>query len=170
MIVHKNPYFLVNQNNDYYSISFLNEQVTILPIVDNDYILLIKAIRPVFQSPVIELPAGTVDKGETLENAALRELAEETGVNIKDSKRIKPIRMLNIIPSRTSQMLNVYQANITIEEYQKRNNHDDEVDGTLLLNHDDLIRKIESGEIFVATTIAVCLQYILVNKKIDGEV
>ncbi len=68
-------------------------------------------------------------------------------------------------------MLDVYHADITIDEYETRNDHDNEVAGTLLLTYDDVIRKIDSGEIFIATTIAVCLQHILVNKKIiDGEI
>ena len=68
---------------------------------------------------------------------------------------------LNTIPSRNAQMLNIYQANITMEEYEKRNTHDDEVVGTLLLTNDQVVEKIQSNEIFVATTIAVCLSHIM---------
>jgi len=159
MIVHQNTYFSVNLDNDYYSISFPTKQVVILPVVDNNQILFIKAIRPVFKKPVIELPAGTVDKGETLEEAALRELSEETGVNITDTNRLKPRCSLNTMPSRTAQMLNIYQVDITKGEYETRMPHDDEVAGTILLTNDQVINKIKSGEIFVATAVAVCLQY-----------
>ena len=161
MIVHKNPYFTVNLKDEYYSINFPTEQVLILPVVQNSHILFIKAIRPVFTEPVIELPAGTVDEGETLKAAALRELSEETGIYLPDKNRMKPLRSLNAIPSRTAQMMNIYQANITGDEYEKRNDHDNEVAGTLLLTKDQVINKIQSEEIFIATTIAVCLQYII---------
>ena len=163
MIVHQNSYFSVNLNDDYYTISFSTEQVVVLPVVDNNYILFIEAIRPVFEKPVIELPAGTVDEGETLEEAALRELGEETGINIADKNRLKPLCSLNTIPSRTSQMLNIYQADVTMDEYEIRNAHDHEVDSTLLLTNDQVVNKIQSGEIFVATTVAVCLKHIISN-------
>ena len=76
IIVHKNPYFSVNLKDEYYSINFPTKQVLVLPVIQSSYILFIKAIRPVFTEPVIELHAGTVDEGETLKAAALRELDE----------------------------------------------------------------------------------------------
>jgi len=161
MILHKNPYFSVNLNDDYYSLSFPTEQVVILPVVDDNNILFIKAIRPVFDEPIIELPAGTVDKGEVIVEAARRELGEETGINLSGKNRLKPLSSLNTIPSRTAQMLNIYQANVSMNEYEKRNDHDNEVAGTMLLKNEQVIQKIQSGEIFVATTVAVCLRHIL---------
>ena len=163
MIVHQNPYFSVKLKDDYYSISFPTEQVLILPVVDNSHILFIKAIRPVFTEPVIELPAGTVDESETLEAAALRELSEETGINLPNKNRLMKLSSLNTIPSRTAQMLNIYQADITMEDYVMRTAHDSEVVGTLLLTNNQVIQKIQSGEIFVATTVAVCLKHIISN-------
>jgi len=41
--------------------------------------LLVQQFRPPVDAPTIELPAGLIDPGETPENAALRELKEETG-------------------------------------------------------------------------------------------
>ena len=160
MIVHKNPYFTVNLKDEYYSINFPTEQVLILPVVQNSHILFIKAIRPMFDRPVIELPAGTVDEGEALKTAALREFGEETGIKLADKNRLKPLYLLNTIPSRTAQMLNIYQVDITMKEYETRKPHDGEVAGTLLLTKKQVIQRIQAGEIFVATTIAVCLRNI----------
>lgn len=48
--------------------------------IDGDRILLIKHRSPTTQKEFWALPGGLVEKGETLENAAKRELCEETGL------------------------------------------------------------------------------------------
>ncbi len=48
--------------------------------VDNDNIILIKQFRPSVEETLIEIPAGRIDKGETPEQAAKRELEEEVGL------------------------------------------------------------------------------------------
>ena len=53
--------------------------VAIVPVTDNQEVLLIRQFRPPVNSYVIEFPAGLNDKGDTLEEAARRELLEETG-------------------------------------------------------------------------------------------
>ncbi len=56
----------------------------IVPITYDNKILLIKQFRPPVNGYVIEFPAGLNDKGETLEDAARRELLEETGYYAKE--------------------------------------------------------------------------------------
>ena len=53
--------------------------VALVPVTDNNEVLLVKQFRPPVQRYVIEFPAGLNDRGETLEEAAQRELLEETG-------------------------------------------------------------------------------------------
>jgi 8-oxo-dGTP pyrophosphatase MutT (NUDIX family) len=53
--------------------------VGIVPITDDGDVILIKQFRPPVNGYVVELPAGLCDIGETLEDAARRELIEETG-------------------------------------------------------------------------------------------
>ena len=107
MIVHNNPYFSVKNKNNYFSIHFNQDQVVILPIVDNKHILFVKTIRPLFDFPLIELPAGGVDNNESKKEAAIRELGEETGIYLNTSDSLKKIKPLNILPSRSNQMLNI---------------------------------------------------------------
>ena len=47
--------------------------------VDGDAVVLVRQFRPAAGGDVLELPAGKVDAGEAPEEAARRELAEETG-------------------------------------------------------------------------------------------
>ncbi len=53
--------------------------VGIVPFTDDGEVIVIRQFRPPVNGYVIELPAGLCDPGETLEDAARRELIEETG-------------------------------------------------------------------------------------------
>lgn len=52
--------------------------VVILPMLDDGRVLLIRQYRPSIDRMLWELPAGSIDPGEPLEQAAVRECAEET--------------------------------------------------------------------------------------------
>ncbi len=53
--------------------------VGVVPFTEDEEVILIRQFRPPVNGYVIELPAGLCDPGETLEDAARRELIEETG-------------------------------------------------------------------------------------------
>ncbi len=56
-----------------------NGIVAVVPVTPNGELLLIRQFRPVVNNFVVEFPAGLNDKGESLIDAAKRELIEETG-------------------------------------------------------------------------------------------
>jgi ADP-ribose pyrophosphatase len=53
--------------------------VAILPLLDREHVCLIRNQRPIIGATLLEIPAGTLEPGEPPEEAAVRELAEETG-------------------------------------------------------------------------------------------
>jgi 8-oxo-dGTP pyrophosphatase MutT (NUDIX family) len=53
--------------------------VVIVPVTDDREVFLTRQFRPPTNTYVIEFPAGLNDKGDTIEEAAKRELIEETG-------------------------------------------------------------------------------------------
>ncbi|MBI4690310.1 MAG: NUDIX hydrolase [Nitrospirae bacterium] len=61
-----------------------NGVVAIVPVTDKGEVLIIRQYRPAVDGYVIEFPAGLNDKGESLEDAARRELIEETGYSAKE--------------------------------------------------------------------------------------
>jgi ADP-ribose pyrophosphatase len=53
--------------------------VVIVPLVSDEQVCLVEVVRTAVGTKLWELPAGTLDRIESLEEAARRELAEETG-------------------------------------------------------------------------------------------
>lgn len=78
------PWFKLRQKHvrgekkPFYSLA-MRDYVTVLAIREDGRVLLIHQYRPAVERLTPELPSGTVDKGETPERAARRELEEETG-------------------------------------------------------------------------------------------
>lgn len=53
--------------------------VVILPVLDAGQVCLLRNHRPAVEETLWEVPAGTLEPGEPIERAAVRELQEETG-------------------------------------------------------------------------------------------
>jgi ADP-ribose pyrophosphatase len=53
--------------------------VALVPMVDRDHVCLVKNHRYAVGQTLLEVPAGTIDPGESPDQTAARELAEETG-------------------------------------------------------------------------------------------
>jgi ADP-ribose pyrophosphatase len=56
-----------------------NPSVVIIPVTTDDHVLLVRQYRHAVGQRLIELPAGMIDEGEDILEAAARELREETG-------------------------------------------------------------------------------------------
>jgi len=66
----------------------------ILPITDKGNIILVNQFRPSLKKWLLELPAGTMEPGETPQACAERELEEETGyssVNFSSLGQVTPL-------------------------------------------------------------------------------
>src|SRR4051812_25824814 len=62
--------------------------VALVPMVDRDHVCLIRNFRYAVGRTLLEIPAGTIDPGETPDSTAGRELAEETGYRAGKITRI----------------------------------------------------------------------------------
>lgn len=55
--------------------------VCVIPITDDEEVIMVRQFRYPFSRPLLEIPAGKLEPGEDPLNAAKRELEEESGVN-----------------------------------------------------------------------------------------
>jgi ADP-ribose pyrophosphatase len=62
--------------------------VALVPMVDRDHVCLIKNYRYAVGRTLLEIPAGTLDPGESPDDTAPRELAEETGYRAGSIRRV----------------------------------------------------------------------------------
>jgi ADP-ribose pyrophosphatase len=63
-----------------YYVLHTSDYVTVLAITDDDRLVLVRQWRPALEAFSLELPSGHLDPGEQPEDAARRELIEETGL------------------------------------------------------------------------------------------
>ena len=79
----KNIVQLPSGGNTIREVVLHNGAVAIIPVIDEDNILLVKQFRYPTDKILLELPAGTLNKNENPKSCAKRELEEETGYRAK---------------------------------------------------------------------------------------
>lgn len=88
-------------------VHFKRRTVAVIAIDNNGEIFLIGQTRFPLGRFEFEIPAGGLDEGETLEEAALRELEEETGLI---AKRLKPLQVIHPSNGITDEESTVFLA------------------------------------------------------------
>ncbi|HWE03658.1 MAG TPA: NUDIX hydrolase [Tepidisphaeraceae bacterium] len=128
--------------------------VLILGFIDDDTIALIRNRRYAVGQTLIELPAGTLEKGEDPINCAGRELLEETGYL---AGRIKPLMTFFTSPGILSERMYVFAAyDLQKQETALEEGEDIEV---LPIDWTTAIAMTGDGQIQDGKTIATLLWY-----------
>jgi ADP-ribose pyrophosphatase len=79
----------------------------ILPLLDDGRVVLLRQYRPVVRAQLWELPAGTIETGESPEACARRELAEEAGY---EAGRLEPLGEALADPGLTDERIFLFLA------------------------------------------------------------
>ena len=118
------------------------EVAAIVPINADGNVVLVRQYRLPAQEALLEIPAGGVDEGERVEDAAQRELREETGYR---AGRLERIGGFYVSPGYCTEFIHVFIATDLVEDPIEGDPDED-----ILLEHMPLsnaMRLIETGEI-----------------------
>ena len=135
--------------------------VAVLAIDDDDEVILVNEFRyPV--GYVLEIPAGSVDKGETPLKCAKRELLEETGYK---AKRIE--HLIRFFPKLgyNTQIIDCYVAT-ELTKIAEPNLDEDELITVKKIKFKKLLNMINNGKIYGSYTICAVMIYAARKKLI----
>jgi ADP-ribose pyrophosphatase len=128
--------------------------VCVLGLLPDDRIVLIRNYRYAIGQNLIELPAGTLEKGEDPINCAGRELLEETGYL---ASKLVSIGNFFTSPGILSEKMYAYAAYDL--EPQKQALEEGEQIEVVPATYDEAIQMIQDGRIHDGKTIATLLMY-----------
>ncbi|MFC1489373.1 NUDIX hydrolase [Thermodesulfobacteriota bacterium] len=158
--IHENKWFALRDRGGYYLLEYHRPQVTVLPIVDNHSIVMVKVKRPVLVDSTLELPAGGANKGESPALAAARELKEETGIRIERLDRFHLSPPIAISSNRYPVLPWIYEINISRQEFDCRASHDDEITEVECIEFEQIKELIFQGGIYVSLPIAIISRFL----------
>lgn len=128
--------------------------VTILPLLDDGRVCLIRNFRPAVDRSLIELPAGTLEPNEPPQQTARRELVEETGFR---AETLTPLGEFFLSPGILDERMHVFVATgLTAGEAEREPG---EIIENLVVPWSEAMQLVERGEIEDAKTLVALLSY-----------
>jgi len=128
--------------------------VALVPMVDRAHVCLLENDRYAVGKTLLEVPAGTIEAGETPEETALRELTEETGYR---AGRIRRVREWYVSPGFMTERMYLFLCE-DLEAGSSRPQPDERL-RTVIVSWKDALAMLEDGRLEDAKTIialAVC--------------
>lgn len=132
----------------------------ILPITDNNKVIMIQEARTPIGKVILALPAGMIEEGEEAEKAAIRELEEETGYL---ARNIEFLREYHPSVGYSDEKIKLYLATNMVKTKQRLD--DEEEINVIEIPLEELIEMLDKNEIITASTTIALMHYLLYKKK-----
>lgn len=120
--------------------------VAVVPVTKDGDVFLVRQFRYAVGSELYEIPAGTIERGETPEQCAMRELGEEVGLV---ARRLEKLGQFYMSPSVMNEVMHLYRATNLVKSERKPEERIDVVRMRL----GRAVEMIKKGEIKDAKTI-----------------
>ena len=120
----------------------------IIPLLDNNHVLLVKQYRYAIGRELLEIPAGTLNDGELPEVCAKRELQEETGYACD---KLEKVLECYVAPGYSTEKIHFYLARGLSRTRQSLD--EDERITVVQLSITEALSRIRNGEICDAKTV-----------------
>lgn len=130
--------------------------VVLVPVDAEGRLLWIRQYRYAVDRELLELPAGTIEKGEEPEACALRELAEETGFS---AGAIRPLGRFYTAPGFCTEFMHAFAMSGLRPAEDAHADEDEEIEVVPLTVAEGLLR-IEGGEVEDAKSLAAFFLYL----------
>ena len=123
--------------------------VSIVPVDENGQIYFVRQYRHAAEVDLLELPAGTLEPGEPPEQAAAREIREETGMA---AQHLQKIGSFYLAPGYSTELMHVFLA--TGLTHDPLDPDSDEYLSVEILSVADAFKLAESGQMLDAKSLA----------------
>jgi ADP-ribose pyrophosphatase len=129
--------------------------VAALPFLTDEDIILVKQYRYPTDEYLLEIPAGTIKKGETPEQTIIRELQEE--INYKPGK-LENLGWVYLSPGYSNEKIHLFKA-IDLKECSLQSEEEENIE-IVKMKIEEVVSKINSGEIKDGKTVIAVLSCI----------
>jgi ADP-ribose pyrophosphatase len=126
----------------------------ILPLLDDGRVVLLRQYRPVVRAELWELPAGTIEAGESPEACARRELVEEAGY---EAGRLEPLGEALADPGLTDERIFLFVAR-DLRPVTRGPDADEHIE-VLPVALAEAYRLVDAGEILDAGTLIALYRF-----------
>ena len=135
----------------------------IMPFLDDNTLIMIQEIRTPIGKSILAFPAGLIEEGEKPEDAAIRELEEETGYR---AGKIEQITYEYPAVGYSDEKVYIFKA----KDLKKTHRHLDPTEDIKVkkISIDELNQLYKNGEIHSSAELIAILSYFY-NKKIHKE-
>lgn len=131
----------------------------VLPVLSNGDVLLVEQFRYPMRRPLLELPAGKIDPGESPEETAARELEEEVGFR---AGRLEKLAAFYTTPGFCTELLHLFLAR-DLQPGRSGGDEDEEL-SVHRYSPREVERLVRSGKIVDAKTL-IGLHFLMANPE-----
>ena len=148
----KRNQIILDKKRTYFDLISHKGSVAVVPLLKNKKIILVKQFRYAIKKELFEIPAGLINKNESLVDCAYRELKEETGFK---ANKIKKLFQTFLAPGYSDELLTIFLAS-DLEKGEQSLDLDEFIE-VKTFNFDEILNMIKNNEITDSKTISAIL-------------